>query len=158
MSNLNCIAMYVKIESDYSVIVTMSSGVAGLKRKLPKELSSDLEALVLMTPYDGASDSVAMAARSLFENHIKNQPNVHDIFFTTNHADPNEVKITSDSGFDYQGFATAYVSAAIGKVAFYKFGDTVDEKGCLEYMKERMSSNLWQKMGTPQSRSCMHAP
>ena len=135
----------------------MFSGVAGLKRKLPTEdLSRDLEALVLMTPYDGASDSVATAARDLFERHVKNQPNVHDIFFKTDNAvDPYEVKITGESGFDYQGFAAAYVSAAIGQVALYKFGDAVDEQKCLDYMKERMNSDSWQKMGMPQSIICI---
>ena len=125
----------------------MSAGVAGLKIGLPANLSEELKALVLMTPYDGASDSVALAARDLFTKHLKNQPNVHSVFFSSEPTDPHESKITGDSDFDFQRFAAAYVSAAIGKVVQYKFGDTVDEQKCLDYMKGPMNSDPWRKLG-----------
>ena len=102
-----------------------------------------------MTPYDGTSNSVAISARELFEKHLKSQSNVHDIFFANDEPDPNESSITNDSGFDFEGFAAAYVSAAIGEVSAFNFGDTVDENKCLDYMNERMTDETWRKMGKP---------
>ena len=118
-------------------------GVNGLNRGLPNNLSKELQALVLMTPYDGASNSVALLARELFAKHLKGQSNVHGTFFPGVDPDPNEAKITNNSKFDFEGFAAAYVSAAIGEITLYDFGDTVDEQKCLDYMKERMNSDSW---------------
>ena len=118
-------------------------GVNGLNRGLPANISKELQALVLMTPYDGSSNSVALSARELFVKHLKAQTNVHDTFFAGVDSDPNETKITNSSKFDFEGFAAAYVCAAIGEVSQYGFGGTVDEQKCLDYMKERMTSDSW---------------
>lgn len=118
-----------------------------LSSGLPSNVSEELKALVLMTPYDGASDKVALASRDLFTKHLKNQSSVHDVFFSGTSTDPLESKITGASGFEFQGFATAYTSAAIGRVSSYNFGGMVDEQGCLDYMKGKMSSESWKKLG-----------
>lgn len=122
-------------------------GVNGINRGLPVNLSNKLKALVLMTPYDGTSNSVALAARGLFEIHLKRQGNVHSTFFAGVAADSNETKIKNDSNFDFEGFATAYVSAAIGRVSTFGFGDTTDEQKCLDYMNGKMHSDSWRKLG-----------
>ena len=121
-----------------SVHIDLSSG-------LPSNISEELEALVLMTPYDGASDSVALASRELFKRHIQNQSDVHSVFFETTTTDPNENSITSD--FDFRGFAAVYASAAVGRVSLYKFGETINEQSCLDYMEREMSTDSWKKLG-----------
>ena len=98
-----------------------------------------------MTSYDGASDSVALTSRELFKRHIQNQTNVHGVFFQATTTDPNESDITSD--FDFQGFAAVYASAAVGRVSSYKFGETIDEQSCLDYMGGEMSTDSWKKLG-----------
>lgn len=121
--------------------------VIDLSTDLPSNVSEELEALVLMTPYDGASDSVALASRELFKRHIQNQPAVHSVFFGATATDPNENNITSD--FDFQGFSAVYASAAVGRVSSYKFGETIDEQSCLDYMEREMSTDSWKKLGQP---------